>query len=449
MELPKENVDEDALDQENDIDVKDLKKNIRNFALKTIVEYNIKTFTDTNDIMIYTEGQYVKGEKILQGMFDTEFASYSTGSNFNEFLHFIRSSSFLDRELFISPDNYINLKNCVLDAFTGKIYDHSPNYNFLYKIDTDYDKDAKCPEIERFLHSVISEKDYDCLIELIGNTFISGMYFRNLFVLVGTGSNGKSKFMKLIEKLVGKVNCSNISMQSLSDDKFASSSLYGKKVNICADIPSTSINETGVLKQLTGGDTLMAQQKGKNAYFFVNEAKPIFSCNELPDIKDKTTAMWERIILIEFPNEFKGKNEDKDLLLKITTSSELSGLLNIALVGVKRLLTNKTFSYDFDETMIRWYDYRNARNPLILFIRECIVLDDDKDLSMSDTFQLYKAYCKTMRVVSVSDKMFHIYMRRYLNQEDEYQPSDGHGKQIRSYKGIRVSDKWIKEYKLC
>ncbi len=446
--LPKENVlNEDVLDQEKNIGAKDLKKNIRNFAILTVSKLKIKTLVDNDDIMIYEDGYYIKGEKTLQDIFDEEFKSYATASNFKEFLHYIRSNSHRKREDFIPPENFVNLNNCVIDVTTGKVCDHNSDYNFIYKLYTDFNKDVKCPETEKFLRSIVSDKDYSCLIEMIGYTFMSGMKFRNFFVLVGTGANGKSKLMELIEYLLGRNNCSHVSMQSLSDNRFASASLYGKKANICADISNVSISDTGVLKQLTGEDMLMAEQKGKNAFFFKNEAKIIFSCNDLPDIKDKSDAMWERIVLLEFPNEFKGDKQDKELMLKITTKDELSGLLNIALDGIKRLITYKNITYDFNTTMDRWYGFKNSRNPLISFIRDCIVLDDDKCISKKDAYVLYNSYCESYSIIPLSNKMFNVYIRKYLNQEEDYYPINEGGKQEFVWKGIRISDNWISEFR--
>ena len=427
---------------------RDIPEEIWTYARSIKQEYRIKTLQDNHDIMIYHEGLYLKGEEFAQTLLSSKFGKYADEFNFKKFLHFIRSVEFTDRLKFIPPANLINTKNCVMNSVTNEVFDHNPDYNFIYKINTEYNKDAKCPEIERFLHSIVNEKDYDCLVEMLGYTLMSGMSFRNFFVLFGTGGNGKSLFMKLVEELISSTNCSFISPQSLSDDKFSTYSLYGKKVNICADIPSKAITDSGVLKQLSGNDKLKAEQKGKMPFFFQNEAKMIFSCNELPEFVDKTDALWDRIILIEFPNEFKGDNEDKELLAKLTATTELSGLLNLALEGVKRLLVNKSFSYDHDTTMERWDDLQKSKNTLMPFIKNCIVADDDKNMGKAEALSLYKAYCTTYRVRPVTDKMFNIQMRKYLGQVGDYRPINNDGSRQNVWCGIRMSDIWKNEIKL-
>lgn len=335
--------------------------------------------------MYYRDGVYVRGEEILQNSFDGRFKADATPSNFNSFLHYIRSNSYVYRKEFVEPENKINLNNGVLDIIKRELLPHNPDYNFLYKLDVDYNPDAKCPNIIKFLHDITgSQKDYECIVEMIGYTLMSGMKYHVILMLVGTGNNGKSKLIQLIQTLLDESNCSHVSIQDLANNRFAAADLYGKKAILCSDIPSSTIENTGRLKGLTGEDTTWMEEKGKKGFSYFNTAKPIFSGNELPEIKDKSAAMWNRIILIEFPNEFRRDKEDKDLISKLTTNEEMSGLLNVALEGISRLLKNKSFSYDHETTMERWYEFRNKNNPISLFWKECIVDDDDKSVSKKD-----------------------------------------------------------------
>jgi Predicted ATPase len=61
-------------------------------------------------------------------------------------------------------------------------------------------------------------------------------------------------------------------------------------------------------------------------------------------ILESSLAMDERLILISFPNSFTGAKMDRNLLEKMTTEEELSGLFNLAVKGLKRLQKQKKFS---------------------------------------------------------------------------------------------------------
>jgi phage/plasmid-associated DNA primase len=98
----------------------------------------------------------------------------------------------------------------------------------------------------------------------------------------------------------------------------------------------------------------------------------MFSANVLPRSSDDTYAYYSRWILIEFLNFFdpqKGTG-DPDLDAKLQTPEELSGLLNIALAGLKRLRANSwKFSYDKTVEDVEIMYKRNA-NPVLAFLMD-------------------------------------------------------------------------------
>ena len=102
---------------------------------------------------------------------------------------------------------------------------------------------------------------------------------------------------------------------------------------------------------LTGGDRVNAERKYQQPFTFVNYAKLHFSANELPYTKDQTPAFFDRWLLIELryrfvdnPQSEYEKKRDPHFLKKLTTDEALSGILNVALDGLDRLLTNGRFT---------------------------------------------------------------------------------------------------------
>ena len=55
-------------------------------------------------------------------------------------------------------------------------------------------------------------------------------------MLFGSGNNGKSVFIKLIESFVGRQNTSHVALQDIDGDGFASADLFRKLVNVFADL---------------------------------------------------------------------------------------------------------------------------------------------------------------------------------------------------------------------
>lgn len=77
-----------------------------------------------------------------------------------------------------------------------------------------------------------------------------------------------------------------------------------------------ALKNTGILKKLTGGDSIPAEKKFRPPFQFVNHAKLLFSANEIPMTEDETDAFYSRLIIINFPNQFLGNAADPYLIHK-------------------------------------------------------------------------------------------------------------------------------------
>jgi putative DNA primase/helicase len=413
-----------------------------------IKRYHIKTMRDTDQIMVYYGGHYhLDGEKDVRADVNQVFGDYYSSKTYRHILDKIRAGTTIKRENFQEPLNKINLKNGVLDINTKELEPHDPKYNFLYKLNITYRPDQDCPVIKEFLHEVTAnEDDSQCLQEYIGYTLLSGYPFRVFLVLYGTGSNGKSVFLYLIRTFLGEDNVSVVSLQQLQMDRFAPARLYGKKANVFADIPPLRMKSTDIIKSLTGyTDKISGEKKFEDTFEFVNGAKLIFSANQLPKVEDETEAFWNRVILIDFPHKFEGESKDNDLIKKLTTPEELSGLLNFALQGLGRLLKNGRFTYDHDTTYERWQKYTEVENPVHDFLENCIELRVDATVTKESLYDAYAVYCRVVKKPPISKNKFGRYLKNYPYVGEE-RPSIG-DKQVEVWKGITLKKEVVESLK--
>ncbi|HFJ5461815.1 hypothetical protein EA73_00618 [Enterococcus faecium] len=199
-----------------------------------------------------------------------------------------------------------NFKNGTYNIKTGELKPHDIKDYILqsqeYAIDPQ--NNQKPEKTLSWLSDLTGdEKSVTYLMELIGYCFYrSYAPFQCITVLQGSGENGKSTFLNILTKILGQNNVSNMTLQDLGNkqNRFASSNLYQKLANLFADIDAEFIKSTGLLKALTGGDRLSAEQKGKDAFMFINFAKLIFSANELPPFSDFTVGFNRRLYVVPF-----------------------------------------------------------------------------------------------------------------------------------------------------
>jgi putative DNA primase/helicase len=307
----------------------------------------------------------------------------------------LRGRTTVEHEDIGGPEMHICTENCVLEIGpAGEIsrHDHSPEYDFLARVETKYDPDADAPRFQQFLdESVSSGSDKKKLQEFAGYALHHwSLPFHKSLFLVGPTASGKSTFLDTIRTMLGDSSVASLTPQQMTSERFGGAELFGKWANIRNDIPSSLIENTGQFKELIAGDPIKAEKKYEDPFMFEPTAKHMFSANELPEADVDDRAFYRRIMLVSFPHETPKKERDPRLLQDL--QDEHAGILNWALSGLERLLNEGGFTGDrspwlTEETWQKWADSATR------FKRECLETDEDNDLATADVWEAYLAYC--------------------------------------------------------
>jgi len=311
----------------------------------------------------------------------------------NEIIEHMRNKTYVHmeqinsvREMVVCENGIINLTDLSFtDAFSPELLSTS-------RIPVKYDPDADCPAIRRFLGQVLHEEDVPVIQEMFGYCLLRDYPFHKAFMFVGTGANGKSTLLGLLERFLGKENVASVSLQELAYNRFAPARLFGRLANIYPDIPNTRLKFTGRFKMATGQDVMPYEKKHRDATTFRNYAKLCFSANQLPQSDDTTEAFFRRWIIIDFPNVFAGEERDPQMVEKLTTEQELSGCLNWALAGLKRLLENGHFSYSKTQAQVK-QEYIKMSDSLRAFALAHCRREPKEHITKADFYDTYVSYC--------------------------------------------------------
>ena len=173
----------------------------------------------------------------------------------------------------------------------------------------------ECPVWDELLDLVtVGRKHMQTAIEeFVGYCLSGASYdrFNKFLILDGGGSNGKSTLIRVIRDLIGGDNCSYVSLESITKERFAAFSLVNKLVNFCSEEPKEAFANTGAIKKITGGDAIMVEEKHKGAFGYENIAKLVISYNKMPFFPDDSTGMKRRIILIPCDMNFEEQPNKK------------------------------------------------------------------------------------------------------------------------------------------
>ena len=113
----------------------------------------------------------------------------------------------------------------------------------------------------KFVKEIVAEKDVILLQEISGYLLSRDTSQKKAFMFLGGGDNGKSAFLSFIRTFLKDSNVSSISLNQLEEDRFSAIELFGKIVNINADLGTSDLIETSRFKQLTGGEAITADRK--------------------------------------------------------------------------------------------------------------------------------------------------------------------------------------------
>ena len=398
----------------------------------------IITLHDTEEMYYYEDGVYWPGARSLIKAFcerhlDEEISTHVV----NEIVGHIERATYFDRSYALDGSADINLMNGIVNVLTGKWRDHSPDEVFFTQLPFVFDPDAACPAIDQFISEVFAEPDRELAYEIIAYTLIPGYLIQKAFALVGGGNNGKSTFLGLIRAFLGPDNVSSVTLQDLDGNRFAGASLYGKRANLCADLPSKDLHKTGMFKALTGGDRVRAENKGMQAFHFENQAKLFFSMNQVPMTDDDSDAFYRRWVLIDFPNKFEGANLNLNKLQEITKKTELAGLFNKCLKIVPQLLERKGFS-NAGSTQATREKYIRMSDSVYCFIEDQVEILPLAWVRKKDLYTRYLDWCREQRTPPAGERKFKTRLTANLPSVSEGRQHDDEGRKVHAWEGIRL-----------
>ena len=219
------------------------------------------------------------------------------------------------------------------------------------------------------------------------------------FIWTGSGGNGKGRLVRLMEECLGPYyqTVSPTMLTKKREDanqaNEALMSLVKSRLAVFQEAEASDVLQGGILKSITGADTMSSRQNYGRQVKFRPVFKSLFVCNDLPNMSENTWGLWRRIRCVDFPVRFVEKpvlaNEraiDYNLDEKLKAASpwfigvliehfqryKKEGLGDPALVRqvtekyrdtqdvVKEFMAEKMVRHDDQDVLLWWTDLRAA-----------------------------------------------------------------------------------------
>jgi putative DNA primase/helicase len=313
----------------------------------------------------------------------------------------------------------LNCLNGTIDLRTGKLLPHRRKHLITKLAPVDYDPATTCPRWLRFLEEIFEpHPDIVPFIQrAVGYSLTGDTREECLFLLWGTGRNGKGTFIKIVAAALGDyAGTADFSafVQRHSDNgpRDDIANMMGKRFVSAQESREGAALAESLVKWLTGGDRVRARRLYENSYEFDPTHKVWLATNHKPAIRGTDPAIWSRLKLVPFEVSFEGR-EDKTL--KQALLRELPGILAWAVEGC-RLWQKEGLS--FPESVVNaTSEYRRDSDQVRRFTEECCTVGQFAQVKARTLYGAYRKWAEQTGEEILSETAFGIRISERFRKE--------------------------------
>ena len=328
----------------------------------------------------------------------------------------------------------LNVKNGMIDLRSGTLLPHDRAQLITKLVPVDYVADANAPTWIAFLLRIMAndEELIGFLQKAFGYSLTGSVREQVLFLLHGSGSNGKSTLVRVLLVLLGEYGLQTPSETLLMSRQHGAvrndlARFAGARVVAAMESDGGRKLAAALIKQLTGNDVVTARFLFSELFEIVPTWKLWFSTNHRPVITDDGDALWRRPKLIPFSVQIPEAERDTELYTKLT--QELPGILVWAVEGCLRWQRDGLNSPPVVAAATA--AYREAENTFAQFLEERCRVDSRERVKFSDLRKGYLEWVEESADKPMSAKAFATALQEHGFQVAKIQNA-------RHYRGLRL-----------
>lgn len=306
----------------------------------------------------------------------------------------------------VYPD-LIPFPNGLLSISTMQFVPPNPDFFVRYSISVPYNgTNLSCPVFCSFLNVVTQGNSILQLrlLEIIGYLLSAQNDAKKFFVFVGVSNSGKSVMIQLIQSLLNQDSIYCADMNSLGD-KFTTGYMNGSHLCVFADMPNARISDqaAGIIKALTGGDTIIGEMKYQAPEVIMNETKLLFSTNHTIQTSSFDPAFMNRCCIQPFMHGIPVEQQDSMLLDKLL--AERQAIVHMAInayLQMKQRYRGMVTVFDGEEEAQELYNQycmglqavtENCNQVYTEFLSECCEPVTGYKTSTNDLYKAFGEFC--------------------------------------------------------
>ena len=258
-------------------------------------------------------------------------------------------------------------------------------------------EEEDCPVFKAFLKRACAgnERLISFIKRAMGYSLTGDPREHKFFLLWGDGRNGKSTLLGIIREVFGDyakhADMATWQHDSKKEGQTRSDLVRLEKARLVTSIEAGKrfrFNMT-IIQGVTGGDPLTMRTLYQEEFQYMPMFSLWLAANYRPEITEKTTAAWERVLPIPWNVFIPPEERDKELPAKLRAEGP----------GITRWVLNGLVDYRREglnppsEVLNFLGEYKTENDSLALFARDMIILDENSILGAGELMQHYRLYC--------------------------------------------------------
>lgn len=262
-----------------------------------------------------------------------------------------------------------------------------------------YDLSLKSPAPTKFLNFLneVFSGDQESILtlqEFMGYYMTQDTRQHKILFIVGPRRSGKGTIARIIQKLIGEVNCVGPTAASLAG-RFGLSTLIGKSLAIISDARFHRSGDHNLVVErllcISGEDTLSIERHYREAITVKLPTRFLIMSNEIPQLGETSGALSGRFIILKMDKSFYGK-EDPNLTETLLT--ELPGIAAWAIEGLKRLYARGRFVQPMSGQEA-FEELEELSSPAKMFIEEECEIGSAFEAPINELYLAWKRWCNS------------------------------------------------------
>lgn len=362
---------------------------------------------------------------VIKSYADRAYGEFSTAQRINAICNLLKTRALRDVTFDRAP--VWNFINGTLELDTGVFRDHSPNDYCSVQASYPYNPRATHTAWSSFITDVTGDdpKAAELLQFIPAYALFQDNCHEKIFVLSGSGGNGKSKYLEVLRQLFGGSASQTTTVSHLQPrallDKFQVIQLREAIINIAGEIRSDLRDVEEKMKAIASGEPTSGCYKGEQFVTFIPRTKLVFATNSQLSSDDTSEGLARRLILIDFkmrfvdnpdPNDPYERQKDIHILDSITAELQSGGVFNWVYAGYKLLRAVGYFTETNDQAELL-QDFKRSSNPILLYFED---MERKPEWTNSGIYHNYRQWCEDNGHQPKSSNVFHREFKTVANR---------------------------------